>query len=334
MASWRVLITTRSFRKTPGKHQDILSEAGCEMVNSPLDRPLEASELAELLPGIDAAILGVDQVSAEAFAKADRLKVISRYGVGVDRVDLTAATEKGVVVTNTPGGNTNAVAELTLAFMLALARNIPSHDRKIRHDDDWSLMKGVELAGKTLGLLGIGRIGQRVAELAQAFQMQILFCDPYPPAPEFVQRVGVQVCTQEHLFAHSDFLSLHLPLTPETRGIVSADGLASMKRSAFLINTARGGLVDESALFTALQTGTIAGAAFDTFEAEPSTGNPLTALPNFISTPHIGSSTEQTTLRMGLMAAENALAVLRGERPEYVVNPQVYVRQADKERPE
>ncbi|MCA9914276.1 MAG: hydroxyacid dehydrogenase, partial [Anaerolineae bacterium] len=187
----------------PGVHQDILQEADCEIVNSPYNRPLEAAELAELLPGIDAAILGVDDVSAEAIAGADRLKVISRYGVGVDKVDLAAATAKGIVVTNTPGGNTNAVAELTLAFMLALARNIPCQDRQVRAEN-WSLLKGVELADCTLGLLGMGRIGQHVAELAHAFGMQILFCDPSLPSPEFVQRVGAESCAIDHLFSQSD----------------------------------------------------------------------------------------------------------------------------------
>lgn len=321
----RVLVTTRSFRNMPGAHRDILIEAGCEIVNSPVNRPLEAKELADLLPGIDAAILGVDDVSAPAFAKVDRLKVISRYGIGTDRVDLVAATEKGIVVTNTPGGNTNAVAELTLAFMLALARNIPCQDRYIRAEN-WGLLKGVELAEKSLGLLGMGRIGQRVAELAQVFGMKILFCDPYPPDAGFVARVGAAACDMDQLLAESDFLSLHLPFTPETRNVVDKAALASMKRGAFLINTARGGLVDEAALFRALETGHLAGAAFDAFEAEPSIGNPLIELDNFISTPHIGSSTEQTTLRMGLMAAQNALSVLRGERPEYVVNPEIYER--------
>ncbi len=328
MEKKKVLITTRSFRKTPGAHQDSLREAGCEIVNSPYDRPLEAAELAELLPGIDAAILGVDDASAEAIAGADRLKVISRYGVGVDKVDLAAATAKGIVVTNTPGGNTNAVAELTLAFMLALARNIPCQDRQIRAED-WSLLKGVELADRTLGLLGIGRIGQRVAELAHVFGMKILFYDPFPPSEEFVRRVGVESCTMDRIFAESDFVSLHLPLLPETRNLVNAERIASMKPGAFLINTARGGLVDEAALYEALESGKLGGAAFDAFEAEPSVGNPLIALDNFISTPHVGSSTAQTTLRMGLMASQNALAVLRGERPQFVVNPEVYSQQEE-----
>jgi D-3-phosphoglycerate dehydrogenase len=308
-----------------GAHQDLLINAGCEIVNSPVDRPLEAVELADLLRGMDAAILGVDDVSAPALEKADRLKVISRYGVGYDRVDLAAATAKGIVVTNTPGGNANAVAELTLAFMLALARNIPRQDRQVRAED-WSLLKGVELADRTLGLVGMGRIGRRVAELAHAFGMRTLFYDPYPPEQAFVDRVCAVAAPLERIFTESDFLSLHLPLLSGTRNIINAQALATMKPGAYIVNTARGGLVDEAALVTALESGKIAGAAFDAFESEPSIGNPLITQKNFISTPHVGSSTEQTTLRMGLMSAQNALAVLRGERPQDVVNPEVYDR--------
>ncbi|MBZ0276333.1 MAG: phosphoglycerate dehydrogenase, partial [Anaerolineae bacterium] len=285
MTAPKILVTTRSFRKMDGPHQQILLDAGYELVNSPLDRPLTAPELARLIPGIDAAILGVDDVGAEVFEQADRLRVVSRYGIGVDRVDLAAATAKGVVVTNTPGGNTNAVAELALGFMLALARNIPRQDRQIRRED-WSLLKGVELAGKTLGLLGMGRIGQRVAELGNAFGMKILFYDPYPPAEAFLEKIGAQLISLEAVLTQSDFLSLHLPLTPDTRNLLDAAALAMMKKGAFLINTARGGLVDETALVKVLQAGTIGGAAFDAFEEEPAKGNPLLELENFISTPH------------------------------------------------
>jgi len=323
MSNGKILITTRSFRRMDGEHKQVLIDAGYEMVDSPMNRPLEAHELADLLVDIDGAILGVDDVSAEALSKANKLKVISRYGVGVDKVDLTAATEKGIVVTNTPGGNTNAVAELALGFMLSLSRNIPRQDRQVR-GEDWSLLKGIELSGKTLGILGMGRIGQRVAELANVFGMTILFYDPYSPSDDFLNRVPCQSCTVEQILTDSDFVSLHLPLLPATQNLIDASAIAKMKDSAFLINTARGGVVDEGALFTALDAGQLAGAAFDAFAEEPSIGNPLIDHPNFISTPHAGSSTEQTTLRMGLMASQNALAVLRGERPQFVVNPEVY----------
>lgn len=323
MSAKKILVTPRSFRSMAGPHQQMLLDAGYEIVNSPHNRPLEAHELAALLPGIEGAILGVDDASAEIFEHADQLRVISRYGIGVDRVDLEAATRKGVIVTNTPGGNTNAVAELTLAFMLTLSRNIARHDRKTKNKD-WAILKGVELSGQTLGLLGMGRIGRRVAELAQAFGMRILFYDPYPPQGEWIARMNAQLCTVEQVLEQSDFVSLHLPLIDSTHNLIDRAALERMKKGAFLINTARGGLIDEAALCDALASGKIAGAAFDAFIEEPSLDNPLLQFETFIGTPHIGSSTEQTTLRMGVMASENLLAALRGERPEAVVNPEVY----------
>lgn len=322
MSKGKILITTRSFRKIAGRHQTILEDAGYELVNSPYDRPMEGHELAALMTDIDAAIVGVDHVTAEVFATANKLKVLSRYGIGFDRVDLEAATQHGVIVTNTPGANSVAVAELTFGLMLSLARHIPRQDRGIRRED-WTPLPGVELSGQTLGLVGLGRIGQEVARRATAFDMRVLFYDPYPPAPEVVARLNLRSCDLETLLAEGDFISLHLPLLDSTQNLISAQALNKMKPSAYLINTARGGIVDEQALFEALNTGRLAGAAFDAFAHEPSLANPLLQLENFVSTPHAGSSTRQTTLRMGLMASENALAVLNGNRPECVVNPAV-----------
>ncbi|MEO1444484.1 MAG: NAD(P)-dependent oxidoreductase, partial [Chloroflexota bacterium] len=216
MSSGKILITTRSFRKTPGQHQQILLDAGYEVVNSPYDRACTAAELAELIVGMDGAILGVDEVTAEVFAAADNLKVVSRYGVGIDSVDVDAASAHGIVVTNTPGGNSNSVAELTITLMLALARNIPLHDRNSRKDE-WGLVKGRELAGSTLGILGMGRIGQRVAEIAHVFGITLLFHDPYPPGDAFMHRIPCELSTMEHIISESDFVSLHLPLLPETQ---------------------------------------------------------------------------------------------------------------------
>lgn len=325
MSSKKILVTTRSFRKIPGRHQEILAEAGYEIINSPYDRPLEGHELADLMPDIAGAILGVDHVTAEVFERANALQVISRFGIGVDRVDLAAATAHGVVVTNTPGANSVAVAELTLGLMLALARRIPQHNAALRQDN-WTVMPGVELSGMTLGLLGMGRIGREVAKRAAAFEMKILFYDPVPPDQAFVESLPAAAAPISTLLSESDFLSLHLPLDETTHNLIDAAALNQMKPTAFLINTARGGLVDETALCEALQAGTIAGAAFDAFAQEPSLGNPLLKLDNFIATPHSGSATHQTTLRMGLMASENLLAVLGGKRPAHVVNPEVYQR--------
>lgn len=325
MTKGKILITTRSFRKIAGPHQQILTESDYEVVNSPVDHTLKADELADLLPGIVGAILGVDEVNAQALARADSLKVISRFGVGVDSVDLEAATQRGIVVTNTPGANTVAVAELTLGLILALARHIPRQDRAVK-GGDWRVISGMELYGQTLGIVGMGRIGRETAARAAAFGMQIVYYDPYPPSPETLGTLRAESVTLDRLLRESDVVSLHLPLTPQTHHLLDAAALARMKPSALLINTARGGLVDETALYEALKAGKLAGAACDAFALEPSIGNPLLELDQFIATPHSGSATQQTTLRMGMMAAENLLAVLRGERPESVVNPDVYNR--------
>lgn len=321
----KILVTARSFRQTPGLHQQILIDAGYELVNSPHDRPLKASELADLGADVTGMLLGVDDCGAEVFERAARLKVVSRYGVGVDKVDVGAATRHGVVVTITPGANAISVAELALGLMFALARHIPHHDRVVKNGG-WGRVSGVELTGATLGLVGLGRIGQEVARRAVGLGMRVLYYDPMPFSPDVIAALGVTARPLDALIAESDFISLHLPLTGETRHLIGAAALARMKPGAFVINTARGGLVDETALAQALASSQIAGAAADVFDAEPPTDRTLVEMDNFIAVPHAGSATQQTTLRMGLMASQNLLAVLRGERPEGTVNPEVYER--------
>ena len=319
----KILVTARSFRQTPGPHQQIMIDAGYELVNSPYDRPLKASELAELGVGVTGMLLGVDDCSAEVFERAAQLKVVSRYGVGVDKVDVEAATRHGVVVTITPGANAISVAELALGLMFALARHIPHHDRVVKNGG-WGRVSGMELTAATLGLVGLGRIGQEVARRAVGLGMRVLYYDPMPFPPDLIAALGVTARPLDEVIAESDFISLHLPLTDETRHIIGTGALARMKPGAYVINTARGGLVDEVALAQALASGQIAGAAADVFDAEPPIDRTLVEMEHFIAVPHAGSATLQTTLRMGLMASENLLAVLRGERPEGTVNPEVY----------
>jgi D-3-phosphoglycerate dehydrogenase len=321
----KILVTARSFRDTAGPHQQMLKDAGYETVNSPYHRPLRASELALLVSDVVGTILGLDEVTAEVLGQAKELRVISRYGVGVDNVDIRAATARGIVVTITPGDNSVAVAELTMALMLALARRIPYHDRLVKQGG-WVRGPAVELAGYCLGIIGMGRIGREVAKRAAAFGMRILYHDPVAPPQEFVPSLQAAYRPLEELLSESDVISLHLPLTDDTRNLIGTSALRRMKSSAFLINTARGGLVDEQALYGALAEGALAGAACDVFSQEPPIDNPLLGLDCFIATPHMGSATLQTTLRMGRMASENALAVLRGERPASVVNLEVYDR--------
>ena len=280
--------------------------------------------MVELIRDVDGAILGLDEVTAKVINAGERLKVLSRYGVGVDRVDLEAATAAGVVVTNTPGTNHIAVAELTLGLMLSLARRIPQHDKSIK-EGSWERVRGTELAGKTLGIVGLGWISREVIRRASAFGMKILVQTRYPDE-ELADEYGVEYPSLEDLLKGSDFVSLHCALTPERVDLIGEKELRVMKPTSHLVNTARGELVNEGALLRALQEGWIAGAAMDAFKEEPATGSPLVRLGNFIATPHIGATTLESVIRMGTLAVENALQVLRGERPPYVVNPEVYER--------
>lgn len=321
----KILVTARSFRNLEGEHQDLLRQAGYKLVFSPYDRPLQPGELMELVGDVVAVIAGLDSFTREVFEHAPQLRVVSRFGVGVDNVDLAAATEHGVVVTITPGANAVAVAELTLLLMLALSRHLILHDRWVRARE-WKRASGMELIGSTLGIVGLGRIGREVASRARAFGMRIVFTDPAPPPEDQIRALEAVALPLEELLSVSDVVSLHLPLTDETYHMIGARELALMKPDAFLINTARGGLVDEQALYEALKERRLAGAAFDVFEKEPPDESLLFQLDNFIATPHIGSATVQTTRRMGIMAAQNALTVLRGQRPEGIVNPEVFAR--------
>lgn len=314
----KILVTARSFRKTPGRHKELLEASGYQVVESPFDRPLKEAGMVELIGDVDGAILGLDEVTAKVINAGERLKVLSRYGVGVDRVDLEAATAAGVVVTNTPGTNHIAVAELALGLMLALARRIPQHNN-IAKAGEWKRVTGTELTGKTLGIIGLGQISREVIQRALAFDMHILVSTGYPD-----KALKVEYVPLERLLAESDFVSLHCSLTSERVNLIGEAQLRSMKPTSYLINTARGELVDEGALYRALKEGWIAGAASDVFVEEPPTGSPLLELDSFIATPHTGANTRESVLRMGVLAVENALQVLRGERPPYVVNPEVY----------
>ena len=318
----KILVTARSFRKTPGRHKELLEQSGHQIAESPLDRPLKEAEMVELISDVNGAILGLDEVTAKVIQAGRQLKVLSRYGAGVDKVDLEAATAAGVVVTNTPGTNHIAVAELTLGLMLSLARRIPQHDRTVK-EGSWARVRGTELAGKTLGIVGLGWISREVIRRASAFDMSILLQTRYPDK-ELADQYGVEYVPLERLLKESDFVSLHCAVTPERGDLIGERQLTAMKPTSYLINTARGELVDEDALYRALQEGWIAGAAMDAFKEEPATASPLVGLDNFIATPHIGAATYESILRMGTLAVENALQVLCGERPPHVVNPEVY----------
>jgi len=296
-------------------------------VRIPQKGSLAREALLDQLADADALISLLDvAVDQELLARAPRLRVVANVAVGYDNVDVAAATRRGVVITNTPGVLTDATADLTFALLLAAARHLVAGHALVR-DGRWrgwslDLLLGADVTGRTLGIVGLGRIGQAVARRARGFDMQILSAGnrPSPAAAE----LGARHVPLEQLLADSDFVTLHVPLSRATRHIIDAAALARMKPTAILINTARGACVDEAALAAALARGTIAGAALDVFESEPAVNPELRASPAVLLAPHIGSATHATRGRMAEMSAQAAAAVLSGERPEHVVNPDVY----------
>jgi D-3-phosphoglycerate dehydrogenase len=313
-----LLVTPTSYGKNdPRLKTELEAQTGTVTYNSS-GKPLPSNELVDLLQGVDGYIAGLDVIDRSALAKADKLKVISRYGVGVDNVDLEAAKERGIIVTNTPGANSVSVAELALGLILALARQIPVAVQAVRQGK-WPRLNGITLENKTIGLLGLGAIGQQLARRLAGFDCHILAYDPFAD-PTFAAENGTTLESIDNVIAQSDFISLHLPLFPDTRKMVNADFLAHMKQGAFLINTSRGEVVDENALLHALESGHISGAGLDAFSVEPpDADNPLLQLPQVLATPHSGAHTDGATSNMGWLAMNDCLAVLRGEEPKYRV---------------
>ncbi len=266
-------------------------------------------------------IRSATKVNADLLAKATRLRVVGRAGVGVDNVDVPAATKRGVVVANAPESNVVTAAEHTLALLLALARNIPQAHASLV-DGRWERSKysGVELMDKTLGIIGFGRIGQLVAQRAQGFGMRIVAFDPFV-GPERYRELGVEKgATPEDVYAVADFITIHLPKTPDTANWLNAKAFAGMRDGVRVLNVARGGLIDEAALKDALDSGKVAGAALDVFPAEPTTEHPLFGYPNVVVTPHLGASTAEATDRAGYQAAEQVAAALNGGTVTSAVN--------------
>ena len=312
----RLLVTPTSYGKNDPRLKTQLEEQVGEVIYNPTGKPLTSAELAQLLPGIDGYIAGLDGIDAQALLAADRLKVIARYGVGVDKVDLVAAREKGIVVTNTPGANSVSVAELALGLMLALARQIPEAADAV-HQGKWPRYSGLSLEGKTIGIVGLGAIGKQLARRLAGFDCRILAHDPFADAA-FARDNHVELAELNKVVEEADFITLHLPLLPETRGLVNDAFLNRMKKGAFLINTSRGEVLDEEALLRALQSGHLKGAGLDAFAVEPpDPKNPLLALPQVIATPHLGAQTDGATSNMGWFAMRDCLAVLQNKEPVY-----------------
>ena len=314
----RILVTPTSYGKHDARLKTELEALTGVVTYNPTGKPLASNAVADLLPGVDGYIAGLDVIDRSALAKADDLKVISRYGVGVDNVDLAAARQRGIVVTNTPGANSVSVAELAMGLLLALARQIPEADQAVRQGT-WPRLNGISLEGKTIGILGLGTIGRELARRLAGFDCHILAYDP-DPDETFAAANSVTLETLDDVIANSDFISLHVPLLPETRGLVNREFLAKMKTGAMLVNTSRGEVVEEASLQHALESGHLGGAGLDAFAVEPPDAtNPLLRLPQVIATPHLGAQTDGATNNMGWLAMRDCLAVLRGEKPKFRV---------------
>jgi glyoxylate reductase len=317
-------------RKIPGEALEKLSTSGHDVEISKVDRPLTEEELLEKSKGMDALItLLTDRVDGDFIdAVGPQLKIVSNYAVGFDNINLEEATKRGVVVTNTPSDEVNeSVAEHTWALMLALSRRVVEADEAVRRGayKGWEpdIFLGRDLIGKTLGIIGLGRIGGMVARRAKGFKMTVLY-NNRSRDEEAEKELDVEYKKKDELFAISDFVSLHVPLTDETRRLINKKTLAKMKKGAFLINTARGPIVDEHDLVEALRSGHLAGVGLDVYESEPNIDPELIGMENVILTPHIASATWEAREKMGEQAVSAILNTLEGKKPENLVNKEVW----------
>ncbi len=283
---------------------------------------LKGDELRDAIAGADAVLVrSATKITRDSLSRADRLKVIGRAGVGVDTIDVDAATERRIPVLTAPAGNTVSAAELTMALLLALARRVPAADRSMRAGEwDRKSFNGVELYGKTLGLVGAGRIGGEVAIRARAFGMRVMVFDPFLK-PDRATALGVETAELDEILTRADVLSVHVPLTDETHGLIGEAQLAKLKPSAFVLNVARGGVVDEDALLKALQSKRLAGAALDVYSSEPlPADHPFRTLPNVVLTPHLGASTAEAQQNVAIEIAEAVRAALLDNDVSRAVN--------------
>jgi D-3-phosphoglycerate dehydrogenase len=321
--AYRVFITATSFSTLTPEPEERLAAEGYELIHNPYGRPMTAGELRPLLKDVDAIAAGVDQFHPPAFDEANRLKVLARHGVGMDCVDVPECTRRGIVVANVPGANAEAVADMAVALMAAVARHIAEGDASTKAGK-WENTYGRDMFRATLGLLGLGRIGKGVARRGRGFSMRVLAYDPYWDE-KFAAEYGVERAdSAEQVLREADFVSVHMPLMPETRGFINAQKLALMKPTAILVNTARGPIIDEDALADTLEAGRIIGAGLDVYAAEPPTNSRLLKCPRTVTMPHVSSNTPGALLGMGNGVTDAIIAVLNGRKPEFLINPEVY----------
>ena len=323
MSKWKVVVT----RLMPEAGMKLLREQ-CDLQVWEEDRPIPPETLKSWAAGVDGIVCVLsDPVRAEVMdAAGPSLRAISTMAVGIDNIDVAEATRRGILIGHTPGVLTEATADLTWALIMSLSRRIVEGDRLVR-SGQWTgwgpkQLIGGDFLGRTLGIVGMGRIGQAVARRAVGFDMKIIYHNRKRVAPEVEKKYGARLVSMDELIATSDYISLHTPLNDESRHLFNAESISRMKPSAYLINVARGPVVDEAALVEALRSKKIAGAAFDVYEREPALTPGLADLPNVVLAPHIGSASGSTRDRMSVMTAENLLRALRGECPEWCVNPE------------
>jgi D-3-phosphoglycerate dehydrogenase len=323
----RILLTTTSFQDTPGPHHDLLTATGWEIIRA--RGPLNEADTLSLVGDIDGYICGDDAITRRVLAKAHpRLKVLSKYGIGVDKVDVAAATELGIPVLFTPGVNHTTVAEHTFLLLLSLEKNFLFHTDSTR-SGGWKRKTGHELCNKTLGIVGFGRIGREVAIRAGAFGMTVVGLGrswDYVFADEHQIK---RAASLPELCAVSDYISLHVSLNEETRSLINAESIGKMKKGVIIVNCARGEVVNTADLVAAIKSGHVAGYGTDVLDQEPPPADhPLLHLPNVVVTPHIGSRTFESVARQAMMAAENLIQALNGEKPHAQVNPEVPIQKA------
>ncbi len=306
--SVKVLVTPRSFGKEDPSLFDRLAAAGFEVIRNDTGAILSKQQMIERIAPCDGLIVGVDPVDADVIAAAPRLRAIAKYGVGVDNIDLAAAAARGIPVSRTVGANASAVADYAMALMLAVSRKLVVIDRKCR-TGDWSKITTLDVTGGTLGLIGLGAIGKLVAKRAKGFDMRVLAYDVAWDEGYALEN-GIEYAQPEEILRTADFISLHLPLIPSTENFIGADEIRVMKPGAILINTARGGLVDEDALLAALKEGAIGGAGLDAFREEPPASEWF-HLDNVVLGAHCAASTKGAGLQMGRMATENLIDALK-----------------------
>jgi len=304
----KVLISSRSFGKIDSGAIGLLEKEGLEPILNPYGKKLSENEILKLLDDAVGIIAGTEKITEKVILNGDQLKVISRYGIGLDNVDLKAANEKEVLVFNTPETPSVAVAELTFSLILNLLKRISKVDRNLRYDN-WKPEIGNLLSGKTIGIIGLGRIGKRLVQFLQPFNIKILSYEINPDT-DFVEKFKIDIVSMENLLSKSDIVTVHVPLAEETYHLIGESELEMMKKDAVLINCARGGIIDENSLYEFLKNEKIAGAAIDAFEDEPNIGK-LKELDNIILTPHIGTYTIETRKHMEIEAANNLINGLK-----------------------